>query len=482
MKKIFSINGMYCNSCANKIESELKNDVKKISVSYSKGNAEIDFDEDKISEKEIKERIKKVGYEVIEEKIRKSSQKNIGWMIVTISSLLLIFIAYNIFSDFGFSFPSLDEKTSFALLFLAGLLTGFHCIAMCGGFLLSYTAKNAVEGYKSFAQHLVYGASKTISYTIIGGIFGLVGSLFFFSPQLRGGIAIFAGIFMMFYSLSIFGVGFFRKFQFSLKFLNKISTKKYSGFYFGPMITGLLNGLFITCGPLQAWYIYAAGTGSFVEGGLSLMVFGLGTLPMMLGFGGIASALSKNATAKILKISAIIVLILGLIMLNRGMALTGSGYDFKSLADKIRGDEINNSNVYIENGYQIIKMDVDGEGWHPDSFVLKKNVPVKWIINGKEITNCNKAIQVPKLGLKFDIKSGEQTIEFTPTEEGVISWSCWMGMIPGTFIVTETGEATQTEINSASENSAPSGSGSCGAGGCGGSCGMNNGKGCGCGN
>ena len=69
--------------------------------------------------------------------------------------------------------------------------------------------------------------------------------------------------------------------------------------------------------------------------------------------------------------------------------------------------------------------------------MLKAGVPVKWIINGAEINSCNNAIQVPALGLKFDIIKGEQVIEFTPANEGVISWSCWMGMIPGVFIVKD---------------------------------------------
>ena len=64
-------------------------------------------------------------------------------------------------------------------------------------------------------------------------------------------------------------------------------------------------------------------------------------------------------------------------------------------------------------------------------------MPVKWIINGKEITGCNNAIQVPKYGLNFQIKPGLQTIEFTPTETGTVSWSCWMGMIQGVFIVVD---------------------------------------------
>lgn len=131
-------------------------------------------------------------------------------------------------------------------------------------------------------------------------------------------------------------------------------------------------------------------------------------------------------------------------MINNGLALTGSGYDFKSIANSVNTNSIltttttTPSNAPImNNGFQEIRMDVTSSGWQPDTFILKKGVPVKWIINGKEITNCNRAIQVPKLWLSFDIKQGEQVIEFTPTEEGIIPWSCWMGMIHGTFIVKE---------------------------------------------
>ena len=87
--------------------------------------------------------------------------------------------------------------------------------------------------------------------------------------------------------------------------------------------------------------------------------------------------------------------------------------------------------------YQIIKMNVTSSGWQPDSFVLKKGIPVKWIIDGQQLTGCNNGIKVPSLGLSFTIKPGIQTIEFTPTQTGLIQWSCWMGMIKGKFTVND---------------------------------------------
>ena len=82
-------------------------------------------------------------------------------------------------------------------------------------------------------------------------------------------------------------------------------------------------------------------------------------------------------------------------------------------------------------------MDVITSGYSPNHFVLSRGIPVKWIINGKQVTSCNHRIIVPSLNLEFDVKKGLQTIEFTPTKAGVIPWSCWMGMLHGDFEVIE---------------------------------------------
>jgi len=123
--------------------------------------------------------------------------------------------------------------------------------------------------------------------------------------------------------------------------------------------------------------------------------------------------------------------------------------------------------------FQEIRMNVTSAGWIPNKFVLKKGVPVKWVIDGQKLNGCNSGIQVPSLGLRFSIKPGLQTIEFTPTEAGTIPWSCWMGMIKGTFLVKD--DIDLSNANDVSKElskiqNPPSG-GSCGGGG----------GGCGCG-
>lgn len=64
MKRTYTIDGMHCDSCAKIIEMELKDKVKSISIDADKKNALIDFDEKKISEKEIRSIIEKLGYKI----------------------------------------------------------------------------------------------------------------------------------------------------------------------------------------------------------------------------------------------------------------------------------------------------------------------------------------------------------------------------------------------------------------------------------
>ncbi len=468
MQKIFGIKGMHCNSCAALIEKELKDKVISINVNYSKERAEIEFDENKISENEIRELIKKLGYEITEIKEKSGKPDSFGWIFVSFSVLLLLAVVYVLFLrnlDFSqIKLPDIGQNASLILLFAAGILTGFHCVSMCGGFVVSYSAKNAINGHKGFKQHLVYGGAKVLSYTIIGGIFGLIGGFIAFNAGLRGVVAIFAGTFMVFYSLSMFGFKFFKKFQFNPKFLTKTAlkaSKNANGPYKIPFVTGLLNGLFIACGPLQAMYLYAAGTGNFFSGAISLMAFGIGTLPVMLGFGSLTTVISHKTTAKILKFSAVIVLILGLIMINRGLALTGNSINLNSIIGSA-SPQINSGNSVVQSGgIQKVNMQVSASGYSPNSFVIKKGVPVEWDIGVTELTGCNEELVMNAYGIDIQLKQGLNVLKFTPDKVGTIQFSCGMGMLRGSFIVTDDGTATQQQVASAT----PKSSGGCGCGG-----------------
>ncbi|MDP2908772.1 MAG: sulfite exporter TauE/SafE family protein [Nanoarchaeota archaeon] len=474
----FEIKGMKCPGCEEIIKDQAlaTGSVKSCEVDYKTKSGKIVFDSNKTDLERIFDKIEEKGYKCYINDESGFNDEWIGWTIGVVGLLIAGYFFLKLIG--GIELPSISQNMSYGLLFAVGLLTGFHCVSMCGGFVVSYTAKYAQDGKSSYKAHLMYGLGKVTSYTMIGAAFGLLGSIITFTPFMRGVAGVLAGMFLVIFGLNMLNViPALRKIRlrapgFLAKFVGEESEKHSS-----PLMIGLLNGLMIACGPLQAIYIMAAGTGSLVEGAKLLFIFALGTLPVMLSFGYLTSFISSNLTHKILKASGVIVIVLGLIMLNNGLSLTGTGYDFKSFltsaeAGAVAGGTVSQA-VVVKEGYQEIRMDVLASGWSPNKFVLKKGVPVRWVINGKQITGCNNAIQVPKLGLNFDIKKGEQVIEFTPTEEGVIPWSCWMGMLKGTFIVKEDVDLNnQQEIKKELDSVQVPKGGSCGGG---------SGGGCGCG-
>jgi sulfite exporter TauE/SafE len=335
--------------------------------------------------------------------------------------------------------PKLSRDMSYGLLTLIGFLTSFHCVGMCGPLILGYTAKSATNGHKTYTTHFLYGIGKTLSYTAIGALFGAFGSVVAFTPYAQGAVGIAAGVFLILFGLHMLEVfPALSHFQIRTpKFVMRFVGKEYRK-HSNPFVIGLLNGLMIICGPLQAMYVMAAGTGSWTQGGAILFFFGIGTLPLLLGFGFLTSLLSANLTPKLLKASGVIVMILGTIMLNRGLAVTGTGVDFNTLvarvSQKLSPTVAETPSCDTE---QTIHMEVLKSSFSPNQFTLRKGVPVKWVINGKELNECNKVIVIPQYKLRIELKEGTQTIEFTPQESGVVPWSCWMGMIPGTFLVVD---------------------------------------------
>lgn len=499
IKQTIKTKGMHCPSCEKLIERAALSveGVKSAKSDFTKEETTIEFDETIANLDDITKAVSSEGYECrtieTEKEIHPESGRdeeyysipkiNSKYILIAGSLLFFLGLFWIIRSSFSFNFPEITPGMGLALIFVVGILTSFHCVGMCGGFVLSYTTKEAMDKNQTkkskFVSHLKYGTGKTITYVILGALFGLLGSFITFTTNLKGIAALIAGLFLMIYGLNMLNVfPWLRKLQYrGPKFLDRVNSSALKSRK-SPFVIGLLNGLMIACGPLQAMLIYAAGTGSIIQGSLAMLVFGLGTLPLMLSFGSIATIIGSKFTHKVLKVSALIVIIMGIIMINRGLTLTGSGYDFNTLVTTVKasGNGITEDAVGVDTtlkeGYQEIRMDVTSQGWQPNKFVLKKGVPVRWIINGKEITGCNSAIQVPKLGLNFDIKKGEQIIEFTPTEEGIIPWSCWMGMLRGTFIVKDDVDLSNTaSVNKELEKvNVPQG-GSCGGGG----------GGCGCG-
>ena len=447
----FSIEGMQCADCENIIEEAVLAlpGIYNVKADFTSESLTFTYDSDIIPLTTICAAVKKAGY-ICHSYQPKRSEGLLKNLLIVAAIILIFFIVFQLkhFFPQDFSFNEIGEKANYGLLFLVGILTSFHCIGMCGGFVLGYTVAGTKSGKSSHLSHVFYGIGKIISYSVLGAFFGFVGAAFTITVTMKAIISGLAGLFLIIYGLSMTDAfAGLRRFHIRLprSFVHRLFQQQRKTT--SPFIIGLLNGLMIACGPLQAMYVLAAGTGSAIEGAKILAIFAVGTLPLMLLFGYSANFLTANLTRKFLKFSSVIIIILGTIMLNRGLLLSGSGYDFHSFSTKISQKikvhfmtwqhDFVDAGAHIQNGYQVIYMEVEAKKYTPSEFTIRKNVPVKWIINVKELSQCNKQIVIPSLNKTIDLHLGLQMIEFTPTHNGVISWSCHMGMIPGTFIVSE---------------------------------------------
>jgi hypothetical protein len=109
-----------------------------------------------------------------------------GLAIAALGAGLYLILNFSQFLGGYFDTPKDGQPLSYALLFIAGTLTGFHCAGMCGALVVGYTVKAAAEGGSKYLTHLYYGVGKTLSYTVIGGLFGALGAIVTFTPFMRG--------------------------------------------------------------------------------------------------------------------------------------------------------------------------------------------------------------------------------------------------------------------------------------------------------
>ncbi|MCX6808672.1 MAG: cupredoxin domain-containing protein [Candidatus Berkelbacteria bacterium] len=91
--------------------------------------------------------------------------------------------------------------------------------------------------------------------------------------------------------------------------------------------------------------------------------------------------------------------------------------------------------VTNNNGTQVIKMRQDAKGYTPNNFTVKVGQPVEWVIESTNSNVCSASLYSEKLKINQYLKIGQNTINFTPGEAGIIPFSCSMGMYRGSIEV-----------------------------------------------
>jgi sulfite exporter TauE/SafE len=207
--------------------------------------------------------------------------------------------------------------------FIFGLISSLHCIGMCGpiAMMLPVDRNNPA---KKVTQIFTYHLGRVSAYATIGLVFGLLGKGFFLAG-LQQKLSIFIGIAMIL--VILIPERTFAKYNFSKPIFNlisKIKTKLGSQFknksYKSLFTIGLLNG-FLPCGMVYVALFGAIAMQSAGFGVLYMVLFGLGTVPLMSSVVYLNSFLTIPIRNKIQKAIPYVAVIIGVLFILRGLGL-----------------------------------------------------------------------------------------------------------------------------------------------------------------
>jgi sulfite exporter TauE/SafE len=341
---------------------------------------------------------------------------------------------------------------TFASYLLLGLATSLHCVAMCGGFVLTYSVGDAGRGglLRRLVPHLAYHTAKIASYVAVAAVLGAASAALGRALDITGPrnwILLLAGAYMVLLGLGM--TGYFpwlrrlspRPPRFLVRLLSRNRKRALADSAEGethlvtPLTFGLLTGL-MPCAPLIAAQLGAMSAGSPLGGMTLMLAFGLGTAPLMLAFGVVSSFASGAFRDRMHYVAAVAVVVLGLLLVNRGLVAVGSPVSFETVSHAIVGTRITGVQAWRDVGgtaeYELV---IENTRFVPDTVELPADRPVRLIVDRREDAPCSAQLAVPQLGVLKDLTPfGKTVVELPATGSGSYTLTCGMAMMSGHIV------------------------------------------------
>ncbi len=445
MSKTIHIKGMHCVSCEILLEKELMKleEIDKCHISHRKGTLNV-VCKGEMPYAKIEDVVEKCGYHISkkDEQTYKKEKKSLEYY-------LLMFLIFVVVGNFVYMlrsfeitkfFPEVGDNVGVLIALLLGVVASLStCLVLVGGLVLSFGNMYKVGEDKKHPwlsrslPHVYFHIGRIVGFGLLGGLLGMLGSKINYSISFTGYITIVVALVMLYIGLQILGfLPSITKLGFHLPkgFSKKIHSLQESNHPLTPMIIGVLTFL-LPCGFTQSMQLAAVASGNFWTGAIIMSAFAVGTFPALFSLGIGSSFASKNKFGIFNKVVGVVVIFFALYSLNSGLVLSGANFSIDFWNVGSTGIESS-----IEDNVQVVKMDVDWT-FVPNEFVIKNGVPVRWEINGVNVSGCTNEVVIPSLNISKKIDSGINIIEFTPEKVGTIPFSCWMGMQGGKFIVED---------------------------------------------
>jgi sulfite exporter TauE/SafE len=213
--------------------------------------------------------------------------------------------------------------TTYVLLFTAGLASSLHCVGMCGPFAVAIAGERRE---RTWVRSALYNAARVNTLTIVGAFCGAAGAVVVAAGPLHGAerlLALIAGTLMLVVGLETLGLltGISGRLIYPVQrgIGRMLGGTMRSQSLAAPIALGVFNA-FLPCHLIYAFAARAAGTGSIGDGALTMLAFGLGTVPAMLTVGAVRRWLPGGAAARLSMLSGALVLGFAVLTLSRAFA------------------------------------------------------------------------------------------------------------------------------------------------------------------
>jgi len=315
-KYIFHVHGMHCNACILMTESELGDlpNITHVKSSLKNHTVEVVGDFGYKTPEQIAEELtiplKSHGYTISVEQYVK--EKKWSEFKIAIPVALAFAVLFVVLQKLGIVNLVNGGNVTYGTAFVIGIIASLStCMAVVGGLVLSMSATFAKEGDKIKPQ-IMFHSGRIVSFFILGGVIGALGAAFTLSTSATFTMSLIIGIVMLILGINLLDVFMWaKKLQPSMpKFISKHA---HGIAKFNHTLTPILVGIatfFLPCGFTQSMQLYTLTTGSFLNGGLTMLSFALGTLPVLAIISFSSFSIQKSSKSGIFFKSAGLIVIL----------------------------------------------------------------------------------------------------------------------------------------------------------------------------
>ena len=329
-KYTFHLGGMHCKACVLMSESELM-DVPYITSAKSRLDnhtvvVEGDFGDKSLEQiaGDLSTHLMPHGYTVSVEK----QVKKIKWseFKIALPVALVFAILFVVLQKVGLVNLVDSSNFTYGTAFVIGIIASLSsCMAVVGGLVLSMSATFAKDGDRVRPQLMFHGG-RIISFFLLGGVIGVIGSAFTLNTSMTFTLSLIIGLVMLVLGVNLLDIfPWAKKLQPSMpKFIARhahgVSNLNHT---LTPVIVGVAT-FFLPCGFTQSMQLYALSTGSFLTGGLTMLAFAIGTLPVLALMSFSLSGFKGSPKSGIFfKSAGLIVILFALFNLINSLAVIG---------------------------------------------------------------------------------------------------------------------------------------------------------------